>query len=66
MFELIDKTVGLRVSSEEEMEGLDFTEHGGSAYPDFASTGGMGIMDGSGLKSVSVALQGSARPVEQT
>ncbi|MFC1515937.1 ammonium transporter [Thermodesulfobacteriota bacterium] len=35
MFKLIDKTVGLRVSPEEELEGLDFVEHGGSAYPDF-------------------------------
>jgi Amt family ammonium transporter len=35
MFKLIDKTVGLRVSPEEEAEGLDFTEHGGNAYPDF-------------------------------
>jgi len=35
MFKLIDKTIGLRVSAEEEAEGLDFTEHGGNAYPDF-------------------------------
>lgn len=35
MFKLIDKTVGLRVSVEEELEGLDHSEHGGSAYPDF-------------------------------
>jgi Amt family ammonium transporter len=35
MFKLIDKTIGLRVSREEEAEGLDFSEHGGSAYPDF-------------------------------
>jgi Amt family ammonium transporter len=35
MFKLIDKTVGLRVSSEEEMEGLDLSEHAGNAYPDF-------------------------------
>ena len=35
MFKLIDKTVGLRVSPEEEMEGLDLAEHGGNAYPDF-------------------------------
>jgi Amt family ammonium transporter len=35
MFKLIDKTIGLRVSPEEEAEGLDFTEHGGNAYPDF-------------------------------
>ena len=35
MFKLIDKTMGLRVSPEEETEGLDFSEHGGNAYPDF-------------------------------
>jgi Amt family ammonium transporter len=35
MFKLIDKTVGLRVSREEEMEGLDLSEHAGNAYPDF-------------------------------
>ena len=35
MFKLIDKAIGLRVSPEEEAEGLDFTEHGGNAYPDF-------------------------------
>ena len=35
MFKLINATIGLRVSPEEELEGLDFTEHGGNAYPDF-------------------------------
>jgi Amt family ammonium transporter len=35
MFKLIDKTIGLRVSPEEELEGLDYAEHGGIAYPDF-------------------------------
>ncbi|MBT7087327.1 MAG: ammonium transporter [Desulfobacterales bacterium] len=35
MFKLIDKTIGLRVTPEEETEGLDFIEHGGNAYPDF-------------------------------
>lgn len=35
MFKLIDKAIGLRVSPEEEAEGLDFSEHGGNAYPDF-------------------------------
>jgi Amt family ammonium transporter len=43
LFKLLDKTVGLRVSTEEELEGLDLAEHGGVAYPDFAvaSHGGM-------------------------
>jgi len=36
LFKIIDKTVGLRVSPEEEALGLDHSEHGGNAYPDFA------------------------------
>ncbi len=35
LFKVISMTIGLRVSPEEEKEGLDFTEHGNSAYPDF-------------------------------
>ena len=38
LFKLIDLTIGLRVSPEEEMEGLDSTEHGGNAYPDFITS----------------------------
>jgi len=32
----LKKTVGIRVSHEEEVQGLDIGEHGNSAYPDFA------------------------------
>ena len=32
---IIDKTLGLRVSPEEEIDGLDIGEHGNHAYPDF-------------------------------
>ena len=35
LFKIIDATMGLRVSPEEEIEGLDGVEHGGNAYPDF-------------------------------
>ena len=35
MFKLIDKTIGLRVSPEEEMSGLDIGEHGMETYPEF-------------------------------
>jgi Amt family ammonium transporter len=35
LFKVVDKVMGLRVSEEEEIEGLDITEHGGMAYPDF-------------------------------
>ncbi|NLX63821.1 MAG: ammonium transporter [Clostridiaceae bacterium] len=33
---LIKETIGIRVSLEEEIQGLDIGEHGNSAYPDFA------------------------------
>ena len=32
---ILKKTVGIRVSLEEEIEGLDIGEHGNTAYPDF-------------------------------
>jgi Amt family ammonium transporter len=50
LFKIIGATVGLRVSPEEELEGLDFTEHGGNAYPDFevSAHGGGGIGNISG------------------
>lgn len=35
IFTLINKTIGLRVTKEEEIEGLDVHEHGCSAYADF-------------------------------
>jgi Amt family ammonium transporter len=33
---VIKKTLGMRVSAAEELEGLDIGEHGNAAYPDFA------------------------------
>ena len=36
LFKIVDMTMGLRVSAQEEAEGLDMHEHGGNAYPDFA------------------------------
>ena len=35
LFKVIKATVGLRVSADEEIEGLDIGEHGVEAYPDF-------------------------------
>jgi Amt family ammonium transporter len=55
MFKVISMTIGLRVSPEEEIEGLDHAEHGGIAYPDFGmSTHGTSLSTGSptgGLKA---------------
>jgi len=38
MFYILKKTVGIRVSDREQIEGLDIGEHGMSAYPDYVST----------------------------
>jgi Amt family ammonium transporter len=35
LFFALKKTIGLRVSQEEEMEGLDYHEHGNTAYANF-------------------------------
>jgi Amt family ammonium transporter len=68
LFKLIDVTIGLRVSAEEELEGLDFAEHGGNAYPDFeiSHAGGMGAIGGHGLLKAEAASNTMLRkPVEQ-
>ena len=36
-WKIIDATLGVRVSAEEEIEGLDIGEHGAVAYPDFVT-----------------------------
>ncbi|WP_206026035.1 ammonium transporter [Roseimicrobium sp. ORNL1] len=38
IFKLIDLTVGLRASEEEQLDGLDFSEHAVNAYPDFQTS----------------------------
>ena len=35
LFNIIKYTIGLRVSREEELRGLDISEHGNEAYPSF-------------------------------
>jgi ammonium transporter, Amt family len=37
VFFILKVTIGIRVSAEEESEGLDLGEHGGEAYPDFTT-----------------------------
>jgi len=38
LFAILKPTMGIRVSEEEEAEGLDVREHGQEAYPDFATS----------------------------
>jgi ammonium transporter, Amt family len=40
-WQIIKGTLGIRVSAEEEIEGLDIGEHGNVAYPDFVSRSSM-------------------------
>jgi Amt family ammonium transporter len=49
-WKIIAATVGIRVSAEEEMEGLDIGEHGNVAYPDFVAAGARGssVIDSAG------------------
>ncbi len=67
LFRVIKATIGLRVSEEEELEGLDINEHGQTAYPDFAlvsSHGGFGAQGAGAPKSK--PLYGPAAEAEAT
>jgi Amt family ammonium transporter len=48
---IIKAAMGIRVSADEEMEGLDVGEHGISAYPDFHSAGAYGSPAAAGMAS---------------
>ncbi len=37
LFTLLKKTIGLRISEEEELQGVDISEHGAHAYNDFVA-----------------------------
>jgi Amt family ammonium transporter len=37
VFKVTDMVIGLRVSPQEELEGLDITEHGTISYPEFGT-----------------------------
>jgi len=58
----IKLTMGVRVSAEEEYEGLDVGEHGNQAYPDFATHP---ASFGHGVAAPAMAKQtlGAAQPV---
>jgi Amt family ammonium transporter len=52
-WKIIKATIGIRVSAEEEIEGLDIGEHGNIAYPDFVTVTARGAMIASGLPGAS-------------
>jgi Amt family ammonium transporter len=61
-WKIIAATVGIRVSAEEEVEGLDIGEHGNVAYPDFVTVAARGsaLVDPSGKMAGSTAPYGAA------
>lgn len=67
LFKAIDLVVGMRVSKEEEMAGLDFAEHGASSYPDFHTVHlGTLFTPGGGDGRPAPAPEASTRPVTQS
>lgn len=42
LFKAIDAVIGLRVPEEDELSGLDYSEHGAVSYPDFLLTSSKG------------------------
>jgi Amt family ammonium transporter len=62
IWKIIGATVGMRVSTEEELEGLDIGEHGNVAYPDFvtAAARGSALVDASGKMVGSTAPYNAA------
>jgi Amt family ammonium transporter len=59
---ILKGAMGIRVSAEEEYEGLDLGEHGISAYPEFHSGGGVG---GPGISMGRSASMMSAEPLRE-
>lgn len=57
IFAVVKATMGLRVSEEEEIEGLDYAEHGMHAYDLGSATGLLDSMSGPGQARGTVASQ---------
>ncbi len=62
-FLAIKATMGLRVDPDEEREGLDVSEHGMTAYPDFAATSIGGLHPMAATGSGSASYKAAALPV---
>lgn len=61
---VLKKTIGIRVSPEEEVQGLDIGEHGNVAYPDFALAAET-VESGFSPAPISAAPASQAVPVEK-
>lgn len=62
---ILKHTIGIRVSLEEEIQGLDTGEHGNSAYPDFAIVSAIMEPARVGAEKVEASLVEAAIPAPQ-
>jgi Amt family ammonium transporter len=62
---ILKVTMGIRVSDEEEMEGLDMGEHGNLAYPDFRTASFGDTFEGV-AKAASAIMPGPAHAVSRS
>jgi Amt family ammonium transporter len=65
LFKILDKTIGLRVSPEEELDGLDHAEHGGVAYPDFGISSRGSAEPAAGISSSGKSSMVASKLAEQ-
>ncbi|HHV30365.1 ammonium transporter [Acetivibrio mesophilus] len=64
---ILKKTMGIRVTLEEEVQGLDIGEHGNSAYPDFAIVAPITASDnGNGDKVTAISPVETSKPSSTT
>jgi ammonium transporter, Amt family len=61
-WKIIKATIGIRVSPEEEIEGLDVGEHGNIAYPDFVTVTARGAAAVGGTDKADAVLAGVRVP----
>ena len=64
VWKIIAATIGIRVSAEEEIEGLDIGEHGNVAYPDFVTVTARGAVLASVGKVIPVQRPAGVRAPE--
>jgi ammonium transporter, Amt family len=64
LFKLISVTIGLRVSQQEELEGMDIAEHGANSYPDFVMSGLTGGATAPGFTTPKPSMLPQSRAAE--
>lgn len=62
----LKKTVGIRVTREEELQGLDIGEHGNVAYPDFAPVAAASEIEDGGVTAAPIEIPGAAAAPAET